>query len=187
MGTAFYFVIDLEKAAAAVDVTVAGPADWNDGNLRVVRHGRQYDAGLVSSWHLMFTAPIAGQYTVEAIVDGRKESFVADVDPSQILPKVTGVDFTQAGDTAALSWTPVEGAVSYLVRLNIWTGSDWTRVTSEYATETSIAFTDLPIAAGDEPRMGAYVYAFTVDMANRQMLAENPVFNASRIWYEFSR
>ena len=35
--------------------------------------------------------------------------------------------------------------------------------------------------------MGAYVYAFTVDLANPQMLAENPVFNASRIWYEFPK
>ena len=186
-GTAFYFVLDLESAAASVDVTVAGPADWNDGSLRVVRENRAYAAGLINSWHLMFTPPIAGRYTVEAIIDGRKESFIAEVDPSQILPKATGVNFTQAGGTAALSWTPVEGAVSYLVRLNIWTGSDWTRVTSEHTTETSIEFSGLPVAAGDEPLMGAYVYAFAVDLANPQMLAENPVFNASRIWYEFPK
>ena len=186
-GTGFYFVLDLESAAASVDVTVAGPADWNDGSLRVVRENRAYDAGLISSWHLMHTTPIAGRYTVDATVDGRKESFIAEVDPSQIIPKVTGVDFPQAGDTAALSWTPVEGAVSYLVRLNIWTGSGWTRVTSEHTTETSIEFSGLPVAAGDEPLLGAYVYAFTVDLANPQMLVENPVFNASRIWYEFQK
>lgn len=187
MGTAFYYVLDLESAAASVDVTVAGPTGWNNGSLRVVRDGRPYGAGLESARTLFNTAPIAGRYTVEAIIDGRKVSFVADVDPSPILPKVTGVDFTQDGATAAMSWAPVEGAVSYQVRLNIWTGSVWTRVTNEYTTETSIEFSGLPIAAGDEPLMGAYVYAFTVDLANRQMLAENPVFNASRIWYEFTR
>jgi hypothetical protein len=92
-----------------------------------------------SFWRQWLVAPVSGEYTVEAEIDGVRRSVSTRVDAAIMLPRPAsvGLDMMTRHEVRA-SWPAVSGAVSYLVILA--EHSPWLTVHSWHTTSTSVTF-----------------------------------------------
>lgn len=168
-GTAILLAFSRGLAGAAV-ATVTGPAAWNGGR------PWNFNIGSVSTgawrWNeLLPSTPVTGQYMV-TVTDGQ-QTFRAsfNIDARRSLPPPMNVHVSSVSPTTVtVSWSPVVGAVSYLVSVAEDCGADlcpsirWVYVS---AAATSATVTNVPFVSGRR-------YFVSVRSFNANMLQSPP-------------
>ncbi|AIZ44893.1 hypothetical protein QR90_06885 [Deinococcus radiopugnans] len=99
----------------STQVTVTGPAGWNQDEPRVLT----VYAKLYGTYFLSTTmAPVAGVYKVSATVAGQTYTATSgQISPASVLKSAVPIAATDDGTQVTVNWSPVDGAATYLHRV----------------------------------------------------------------------
>lgn len=152
-GTAFLVKLradDGSPPAAAVTLQIRGPAGWGGG----VPQTMSYPAGAVRWWHTVEAPPIDGRYTISASVGGESLSFDFDVDTSASLEPTAAINFSRiTSSRVESSWTPVQGAASYVARVvDLTSGTPVIVPAAVFVTDSRASLAGLPLQIGRDYR-----------------------------------
>jgi hypothetical protein len=106
-------------------------------------------------WWWSGIAPVSGEYTVDAVIDGVPRSVSTRVDATSLLPRPATVDLVAMSPTEVrASWPAVTGAVSYFVRLV--EPSPFVMLHFWNTTDTSLTFPFLTLRTGVDHRVDVF-------------------------------
>jgi hypothetical protein len=136
---------------------------------------------LTTPWSLFWwwsgIAPVSGEYTVDAVIDGVPRSVSTRVDATILLPRPATVDLVATSPTEVrASWPLVTGAVSYFVRLV--EPSPFRTLHTWNTRDTSVTFPFLGLSTGVDHRVD--VFPVNVDVTRWPQVTVPDRFNMSR-------